>query len=29
VQTAKVAKDEVPRDLTEAEYEEIKRFGSE
>jgi acetyl-CoA synthetase len=29
VQSAKVAKDDVPRDLTEAEYEEIKTFGSE
>ena len=29
VQTAKVAKDDVPRDLTEAEYEEIKKFGGE
>ncbi len=27
VQTAKVAKDDVPRELTEAEYEEIKSFG--
>jgi acetyl-CoA synthetase len=29
VQSAKVAKDDVPRQLTEAEYEEIKSFGSE
>ena len=29
VQSAKVAKDDVPRDLTEAEYEEIKAFGAE
>ena len=29
VQSAKVAKDDVPRPLTEAEYEEIKAFGSE
>jgi len=29
VQTAKAAKDDVPRDLTEAEYEEIKKFGGE
>jgi acetyl-CoA synthetase len=29
VQSAKVAKDEVPRELTEAEYEEIKAFGAE
>jgi acetyl-CoA synthetase len=29
VQSAKVAKQEVPRELTEQEYEEIKRFGSE
>jgi acetyl-CoA synthetase len=27
VQTEKVARDDVPRELTEAEYEEIKRFG--
>ncbi len=27
VQTAKVAADDVPRDLTEAEFEEIKKFG--
>ena len=27
VQTAKVAKEDVPRELTEAEYEEIKSFG--
>ena len=29
VQTAKVAKDDVPRELTELEYEEIKNFGAE
>jgi acetyl-CoA synthetase len=29
VQTAKVARDDVPRDLTEAEFEEIKKFGGE
>jgi acetyl-CoA synthetase len=29
VQSAKVAKDDVPRDLTEAEFEEIKKFGGE
>jgi acetyl-CoA synthetase len=29
VQAAKVARDEVPRELTEAEQEEIKRFGAE
>jgi acetyl-CoA synthetase len=29
VQTAKVAKDDVPRELTELEYEEIKSFGAE
>ncbi len=29
VQTAKVATDDVPRDLTEAEFEEIKKFGGE
>jgi acetyl-CoA synthetase len=29
VQSAKVAKDDVPRDLTEAEFEEIKKFGAE
>jgi acetyl-CoA synthetase len=29
VQSAKVAKDDVPRELTEAEYEEIKAFGAE
>ncbi|HUY52252.1 MAG TPA: acetate--CoA ligase [Streptosporangiaceae bacterium] len=29
VQNAKVAKDDVPRDLTEAEFEEIKKFGAE
>jgi acetyl-CoA synthetase len=29
VQSAKVAKDDVPRELTEAEYEEIKSFGAE
>jgi acetyl-CoA synthetase len=29
VQSTKVAKDDVPRELTEAEYEEIKAFGAE
>jgi len=29
VQSAKVAKDDVPRDLTEMEFEEIKKFGEE
>jgi acetyl-CoA synthetase len=29
VQTEKVAKDDVPRELTELEYEEIKNFGNE
>jgi acetyl-CoA synthetase len=29
VQSAKVARDDVPRDLTEAEFEEIKKFGAE
>ncbi len=29
VQAVKVAKDDVPRDLTEAEFEEIKKFGAE
>jgi acetyl-CoA synthetase len=29
VQSAKVARDDVPRQLTEAEYEEIKKFGGE
>src|SRR6185312_15670974 len=29
VQSAKVAKGDVPRELTEAEYEEIRSFGSE
>ena len=29
VQTEKVARDDVPRELTEAEYEEIKKFGAE
>ncbi len=29
VQTAKVANDDVPRDLTEAEFEEIRKFGAE
>ena len=29
VQSAKVAKGDVPRQLTEAEYEEIKAFGAE
>ena len=29
VQSAKVAKDDVPRELTEAEFEEIKKFGGE
>ena len=29
VQSAKVASDDVPRDLTEAEFEEIKKFGGE
>jgi acetyl-CoA synthetase len=28
VQTAKVAADDVPRDLTEAEFEEIRKFGA-
>ncbi|MGO9501373.1 MAG: hypothetical protein ACLPUO_07315, partial [Streptosporangiaceae bacterium] len=27
VQSTKVAKDDVPRDLTETEYEEIRKFG--
>jgi acetyl-CoA synthetase len=29
VQSAKVARDDVPRDLTEAEFEEIRKFGAE
>ena len=29
VQSAKVARDDVPRDLTEAEFEEIKKFGGD
>jgi hypothetical protein len=29
VQSAKVGKGDVPRELTEAEYEEIKAFGAE
>jgi acetyl-CoA synthetase len=29
VQSAKVARDDVPRQLTEGEFEEIKRFGGE
>ncbi|MGD0374374.1 MAG: acetate--CoA ligase [Streptosporangiaceae bacterium] len=29
VQSAKVANDDVPRDLTEAEFEEIRKFGAE
>jgi acetyl-CoA synthetase len=29
VQGEKVARDDVPRELTELEYEEIKRFGTE
>jgi acetyl-CoA synthetase len=29
VQSMKVANDDVPRDLTEAEFEEIKKFGAE
>ncbi len=29
VQTEKVARNDVPRELTAAEYEEIKRFGDE
>src|SRR6266568_3373507 len=29
VQSTKVANDDVPRDLTEAEFEEIKKFGAE
>jgi acetyl-CoA synthetase len=29
VQSAKVARDDVPRELTEAEFEEIKAFGAE
>jgi acetyl-CoA synthetase len=29
VQSAKIAKEDVPRDLTEAESEEIKKFGAE
>ena len=29
VQSAKVAKDDVPRELTEVEFEEIKKFGGE
>jgi acetyl-CoA synthetase len=29
VQSVKVARDDVPRDLTEVEFEEIKKFGGE
>jgi acetyl-CoA synthetase len=29
VQSAKVASDDVPRQLTEAEFEEIKKYGGE
>jgi acetyl-CoA synthetase len=29
VQQAKVANDDVPRSLTEAEFEEIRKFGAE
>jgi acetyl-CoA synthetase len=29
VQSSKVARDDVPRELTEAEFEEIKKFGGE
>jgi hypothetical protein len=29
VQSAKVARDDVPRQLTEAEFKEIKKFGRE
>jgi hypothetical protein len=29
VQSAKVANDDVPRELTEVEFEEIKKFGGE
>ena len=29
VQSAKVARGEVPRELTEAEFEEIKKYGGE
>ena len=29
VQSSKVARDDVPRGLTEAEFEEIKKFGGE
>ena len=29
VQSTKVARDDVPRQLTEAEFEEIKKYGSE
>ena len=29
VQSAKVARDDVPRQLTEAEFEEIKKYGGE
>jgi len=29
VQSAKVANDDVPRDLTDAEFEEIRKFGAE
>jgi hypothetical protein len=29
VQSAKVARGDVPRELTEAEFEEIKKFGAE
>jgi len=29
VQGAKVARDDVPRQLTEAEFEEIKKYGGE
>jgi len=29
VQSAKVARDDVPRQLTEAQFEELKKFGGE
>ena len=29
VQSAKVARDDVPRQLTESKFEEIKKYGSE
>ena len=29
VQSAKVARDDVPRQLTESNFEEIKKYGSE